>query len=178
MIDQCSHLTVMTLNNYMHGRMTLSLNSPRDSADNIGSVNMCPLDRRVCHIFDTGFRNQRAFLAAEGLCSTITTSCAEHSPAYITASLHRASMFTTGLFQTGRTALCGCQQQPRRVHARAGRRCLTVRAATAVPAEVSVQQRGNGLPTSGIAGSWGIMLFLLCCSSRQYLQLVTEFISR
>ena len=62
-------------------------------------------------------------------------------------------MYTTGLFQTGRTALCGCQQQPRRVHARAGRRCLTVRAATAVPAEVSVQKRESDLFAGLIAKS-------------------------
>jgi len=36
----------------------------------------------------------------------------------------------------GQTQVCGCQLQSRRVQARTGRRCTTIRAATAVPAEV------------------------------------------
>lgn len=47
-------------------------------------------------------------------------------------------MYSTGLFQTGRTALCGCQLQPRRLPASTGRRCLTVKAATTVPAQVMI----------------------------------------
>lgn len=35
----------------------------------------------------------------------------------------------------GQTQVCGCQLQSRRVQARTGRRCITIRAATAVPAE-------------------------------------------
>ncbi|KAA6424844.1 hypothetical protein WJX79_003516 [Trebouxia sp. C0005] len=35
----------------------------------------------------------------------------------------------------GQTRVCGCQLQSRRVQARTGRRCTTIRAATAVPAE-------------------------------------------
>ena len=36
----------------------------------------------------------------------------------------------------GQSHVCGCQLQSRRVQARTGRRCTTIRAATAVPAEV------------------------------------------
>ena len=44
-------------------------------------------------------------------------------------------MLTAGHLSS-QTRLCGCQLQSRNVQARAGRRCTTIRAATALPTEV------------------------------------------
>ena len=79
----------------------------------------------------------------------------------------------------GQTQVCGCQLQSRRVQARTGRRCTTIRAATAVPAEVCKWHFivVIGLTISIVCGLI-LMQSLLCYSTRQCHQWVTECTSR
>lgn len=46
-------------------------------------------------------------------------------------------MLQAGHLSAGHVRVCGCQLQSRKLQVRQPRRCCTVRAATAVPAEVS-----------------------------------------